>query len=200
MNLLQRLRNRETLNQKQSFVYTPSMLIALANEADLVIPWCRVPVHNDRVIMIRVDQYCRKHGISRPLQFGKIRLFNICGEAAMFFKSYILIYGYCGDKTELEFNLLHKTKFAFDLMLQAGGTCPQTTATSFKQCSTKKSGQRFFSDAVNMGLNTHSFSCELLCSIQIRWNISLAGETTFIQEMEKRTLFDISVFAVFSFV
>ena len=124
MNLLKRLCNRETLNQKQSFIYTPSMLIALANEPDLIIPLCRVPVYNEHVIMTRVDNYCRIHGISRPLQFGQIRLFNICGDDAMFFKSYILIYGYCGDKTKLEFNLLQKTKFAFDIMLQAGGTCP----------------------------------------------------------------------------
>ena len=32
MNLIRRLRNRETLNNKQSFVYTANLLQALANQ------------------------------------------------------------------------------------------------------------------------------------------------------------------------
>jgi len=74
--------------------------------------------------MSATEGFLHRNGVRRPLDFEQIRLFNICGSDAIFFKSYVLIYGYKGDKSQLDFNLVHKIKFMHDILLQARSQCP----------------------------------------------------------------------------
>lgn len=100
------------------------MLRVLVAEPDLVIPVSLQPTFNTNLIMCATEGFLQRNGLNRPLAFEQIRLFNICGSEALFFKSYVLIYGLKGDKSLTEFNLVHKIKFTYDIMLQAGSLCP----------------------------------------------------------------------------
>ena len=57
MNLIRRLRNRETLNSNQSFVYTADILQALANQPDIVIPVCCFPTANRHLVFASVESF-----------------------------------------------------------------------------------------------------------------------------------------------
>jgi len=69
MNLIRRLRNRETTNNKQAFVYTPTMLTALAAEPDVIIPVCLQPTFNDYLIMSATEGFLQCNGLHRPHDF-----------------------------------------------------------------------------------------------------------------------------------
>jgi len=123
MSLIRRLCNCETTNIKQNFVYTLSILKTLALEPDLVVPICTQLTFDSRTIMSATEGFLRRNGIRRPLSFGTIRLFNVHNSEALFFKSYVLIYGYRGNKSKLDCNLIHKMQFTHDIILQAGSLC-----------------------------------------------------------------------------
>jgi len=123
MNLIRRLRNRETLNNKQSFLYTAEMLRALANQPDIVIPVCCFPTLNKYFIFATVEEFFRKYDLDKPMSFFKMTVFRIHGNDALFYKTYLLVYGYKGDTDKLNFNIYHKIQFTFDKMLQAGREC-----------------------------------------------------------------------------
>jgi len=123
MNLIRRLRNRETLNNKQSFVYTADLLQALANQPDIIIPVCCFPTINRHLILASVENFFRKHDLEIPMSFVKMTLFQIHGDDALFYETYALICGYKGNTDKLSFNIYHKIQFTFDMMLQAGREC-----------------------------------------------------------------------------
>lgn len=120
---MQRLRKREIGNSKQQFVYTPQLLRALTKEADIVIPISRFATNDRNQIHPVVHGYLERNGLKKTIKFHNVRLCNISGYDALFFKPYLLIYGYQGDMKKIEFNLIHKITFTFDMMLQAGTPC-----------------------------------------------------------------------------
>ena len=57
------------------------------------------------------------------MSFAKMTLFRIHGDDALFYKTYVLIYGYKGNTDKLNVNIYHKIQFTFDVMLQTGREC-----------------------------------------------------------------------------
>jgi len=112
------------LNSNQSFVYTADILQALAKQPDIVIPVCSFPMVNRHLVFASVEGFFRLYDLEKPMLFAKMTLFHIHGNDALFYKTYILIYGYQGSTDKLDFNIYHKIQFTFDMMLQAGRECP----------------------------------------------------------------------------
>jgi len=123
MNLIRRLHNHEISGGKQSFVYTANLLQALASQPDIVIPVCCFPTINRHLIFASVEDFFRKHDLEIPTSFAKMTLFRIHGNDALFYKTYVLIYGYKNNADNLDFNLYNKIQFTFDMMLQVGREC-----------------------------------------------------------------------------
>ena len=123
MNLIRRLHNHEISGGKQSFVYTANLLQALASQPDIVIPVCCFPTINRHLIFASVEDFFRKHDLEIPTSFAKMTLFRIHSNDALFYKTYVLIYGYKNNADNLDFNLYNKIQFAFDMMLQVGREC-----------------------------------------------------------------------------
>jgi len=123
MNLVKRLRNRETAKNKQQFVCTPKMLQALTTQPDIVIPVCSFPTSHRHLIVQSIANFLRKHQLPTTLDYVKMTLFRIHNEDALFYKTYVLIYGYKNYIGNLDFNLYNKIHFTCDIFLQAGREC-----------------------------------------------------------------------------
>ena len=87
MNLIRRLRNRETLISNQSFLYTADILQALANQPDIVSPVCCFPTVNRCLVFVSVEGFFRQHDLDIPMSFAKMTLFRIHGDDALFYKT-----------------------------------------------------------------------------------------------------------------
>jgi len=123
MNLIRRLRYREISEGKQSFVYTANVLQALASQPDIVIPVCCFPTTHRHFIFNPVEDFFHKHDLTIPTSFTRMTLFRIHGDDALFYSTYVLIYGYKNNANNLDFNLYNKIQFTFDMMLQVGSEC-----------------------------------------------------------------------------
>jgi len=124
MNIVKKLRCRETTNVKQQFLYTATILNSFVGQPDVVVPIREYiqPTTISRLLRA-TENFFRCHNF--PLSFGytHFKLFHVKDENFEFHKRYILIYGYTGDKSELDFNDVHKHDFMTDVSLQVGTMC-----------------------------------------------------------------------------
>jgi len=124
MNIVKRLRCRETTNVKQQFLYTATILDSLTGQPDIVVPIREFiqPTTLSRLLNA-MESFFRCHNL--PLSFGytHLKLFHIKNDKFENNTRYVLIYGYTGDISELDFNDAHKSDFMTDVSLQVGTKC-----------------------------------------------------------------------------
>jgi len=124
MNIIQRLRNRETSNTKQKFVYTETILQSMMGNPDIVVPIREAiqPTTTSRLLG-ETAYFFRLHNLPLIFGFEKLKLFHIKDGNFKHNSRYILIYGYKDNKEKLTFNHSHKNDFKTDLLLQVGTRC-----------------------------------------------------------------------------
>jgi len=123
MNLIKRLRRRETNNIQQKFHYTRGILIALAQEPTLVIPVSKQAV--TQLQPLNEESYESlfiKHKFEPSSVYQKIRLFNIEETEVLHYKCYILLYTTKNANLDVTFNLYQSIQLCHDLLLQVGRT------------------------------------------------------------------------------
>ena len=124
MNIVKRLRSRETMNTKQQFAHTATTLDSTMGHPDIVVPIREAVQPTTLTRLLRETEYFfRLHNL--PLIFGlkNLKLFHIKDDNFKNNSRYILIYGYNGDKSKLDFNRTHNNNFMTDMSLQVGTTC-----------------------------------------------------------------------------
>jgi len=87
-----------------------------------------VPIRNHvlstiNCLMRETEHFFRLHNLPTSFDYGTLRLFETKDDSTLFYKKYVLIYGYTGDKKKLHFNFMHKIQFMTDMSLQEGKTC-----------------------------------------------------------------------------
>ena len=124
MNIVKRLRCRETVNMKQQFAHTTTTLDSIMGQPDIVVPIRETiqPTTNSRVLG-ETANFFRCHKLPFSFGFKHLSLFQIKDGNFKNNSRYILIYGYTGDKSKLDFNRSHKNYFMTDVSLQVGTTC-----------------------------------------------------------------------------
>ena len=122
MNIVTRLRSRETTNVKQQFLYTSSILESLSAEPDIVVPIRNQVLPTISCLLRETENFFRLHTLPTAFHYRTLRLFETKDDSTLFYKKYVLVYGYTGDKEELHFNLIHKIQFMTDMSLQEGKT------------------------------------------------------------------------------
>jgi len=124
MNIVKRLRCRETMKVNQKFQYTPTIVESFVGQPDIVVPIREYiqPTTISRLLRA-TENFFRCHDL--PLSFGytHLKLFHVKDDNVVFQRRYVLIYGYTGDKSNLDFNSVHKHDFMTDVSLQVGTTC-----------------------------------------------------------------------------
>jgi len=124
MNIVKRLRCRETTNVKQQFLYTATILDSFVGQPDIVVP-IRESIQPTTIsrLLRATENFFRCHDL--PLSFGytRLKLFHVKDDNFEFHTRYILIYGYTGDKSVLDFNDVHKHELMTDVLLQEETTC-----------------------------------------------------------------------------
>jgi len=124
MNLVKRLRSRETNNIRQEFLYTQDILLALAQEPKIIIPVSRQAVMEIETLKRAIQKFFSHHGLRSSSEFQKLRLFNIAETEVLHYKCYVLLYTAKHIKLDVQFNLTHRIKFTHDLLLQIGTMMP----------------------------------------------------------------------------
>ena len=122
MHLVKRLRNRETTNIRQEFVYTQEMLKTLAQEPKIVVPVSRQAVTELELLKRTISVFFVRQNLRASSAYQKVWLFNMHDTEVLHYKCYGLLYTSQRKKLDLPFNLLHKIQFTHDLLLQAGTT------------------------------------------------------------------------------
>ena len=130
MNIIKRLRNRETTNTHQAFAYTATMLESTMGQPDIVVPIREViqPTTISRLLG-ETGYFFQRHDLPLIFGFDKIKLFQIKNDNFKHNSRYILIYGYKNKKDNLTFNDSHKNDFKTDLLLQVGTKCERRSTT-----------------------------------------------------------------------
>jgi len=124
MNIIKRLRNRETTNTNQEFAHTATILESTIGQPDIVVP-IREAIQPTTIsrLLRETEYFFQRHDLPRIFGFDKIKLFHIKDGNFKHNSRYILIYGYKNNKDNLSFNDLHKNDFKTDLLLQVGTKC-----------------------------------------------------------------------------
>jgi len=124
MNIIKRLRNRETTNTKQAFAHTATILESMMGQPDIVVPIREViqPTTTSRLLG-ETGYFFQLHGLPLIFGFDKLKLFHIKDGNFKHNSRYILIYGYKNNKDNLTFNDSHKNDFKTDVLLQVGTKC-----------------------------------------------------------------------------
>jgi len=124
MNIIKRLRSRETTNMKQQFAHTATTLESIVGHPDIVVP-IREAVQPTVIsrFLKETEYFFRLHELPLIFGFKKLKIFHIKSENFKNNSRYILIYGYNGDKDKLAFNCVQKTDFMTDVLLQVGTKC-----------------------------------------------------------------------------
>ena len=124
MNIIKRLRNRETTNTKQQFAHTATILESMMGHPDIVVPIREAiqPTTTSRLLG-ETAYFCRLHDLPLIFGFKKLKLFHIKDGNFKHNSRYILIYDYNGNKDNLTFNCSHKNDFMTDVLLQVGTKC-----------------------------------------------------------------------------
>ena len=109
MNIIKRLRRRETTNMKQQFAHTTTTLESIVGHPDIVVP-IREAVQPTAVsrLLKETEYFFRLHELPVIFGFKKLKLFHIKSDNFKNNSRYILIYGYNGDKDKLVFNGVQK--------------------------------------------------------------------------------------------
>jgi len=123
MNIVTRLCSRETTNVKQQFLYTPSILESLSAEPDIVVPIRNHVLPTISRLLRETENFFRLHNLPTSFNYRTLRLFETKDDSTLFYKKYVLIYGYTSGNEKLHFNLIHKILFMTDMSLQEGKTC-----------------------------------------------------------------------------
>jgi len=124
MNLVKRLRNRETVDIQQKFEYTQGILTALAQEPKVVIPVSRQAVTEIETLKRAIEAFFLRYSLQPSLEYQKVRLFNIAETEVLHYKCYVLLYTPKHTKLDVQFNLTHIIQFTQDLLLQVGRPGP----------------------------------------------------------------------------
>jgi len=124
MNIIKRLRRRETTNMKQQFTHTATTLESIIGHPDIVVPIRETvqPTTTTRLLK-ETEYFFRLHELPLIFGFKKLKTFHIKSDNFKNNSRYILIYGYNGDKDKLAFNCPQKTDFMTDVLLQVGTKC-----------------------------------------------------------------------------
>jgi len=124
MNIIKRLRNRETTNTKQQFAHTATILESMMGHPDIVVPIREAvqPTTTSRLLG-ETGYFFRLHDLPLIFGFKKLKLFHIKDGNFKHNSRYILIYGYNGNKDNLTFNCSHEADFMTDVLLQVGTKC-----------------------------------------------------------------------------
>jgi len=124
MNIIKRLRRRETTNTKQQFAHTATTLESIMGHPDIVVPIREAvqPTTTSRLLK-ETEYFFRLHELPLIFGFKNLKIFHIKTDNFKNNSRYILIYGYNGNKDKLAFNSLHKTDFMTDVSLQVGTKC-----------------------------------------------------------------------------
>jgi len=124
MNIITRLRCRETMNIKQQFAHTATTLDSSMGQPDIVVPIRETvqPTTTSRLLR-ETANFFRCHNLPLSFGFKRLTLFHIKDDNFENHLRYILIYDYTGDKSKLDFNRSPKNDFMTDVSLQVGTTC-----------------------------------------------------------------------------
>jgi len=124
MNIVKRLRRRETMNTKQQFAHTATTLHSIMGHPDIVVPIREAvqPTTTSRLLR-ETEYFFRLHGLPLIFGFKHLKIFHVKIDNFKNNSRYILIYGYNGDKSKLDFNRSHKSDFMTDVSLQVGTKC-----------------------------------------------------------------------------
>jgi len=124
MNIVKRLRRRETMNTKQQFTHTATTLDSILGHPDIVVPIREAaqPTATSRLLK-ETEKFFRLYKLPLIFGFKNLKIFHIKDANFKNNSRYILIYGYTGDKSKLDFNRSHKNDFMTDVSLQVGTKC-----------------------------------------------------------------------------
>jgi len=124
MNIVKRLRHRETMNMKQQFTHTATTLDSIMGHPDIVVPIREAVQPTTTFRLLKETEYFfRLHGLPLIFGFKNLKVFHVKNDNFKNNSRYILVYGYKGDKSKLDFNRAHKTDFMTDVSLQVGTKC-----------------------------------------------------------------------------
>ena len=124
MNIIRRLRRRETTNMKQQFAHTATTLESIIGHPDIVVPIREAVQPTTKTRLLKETEYFfRLHELPLIFGFKKLKIFHVKSDNYKNNSRYILIYGYDGDKDKLAFNCVQKTDFMTDVLLQVGTKC-----------------------------------------------------------------------------
>jgi len=112
------------MNMKQQFAHTATTLDSITGHPDIVVPIREAiqPTTTSRLLR-ETENFFRCHKLPLSFGFKRLTLFQIKDDNFENNSRYILIYGYTGDKSKLDFNRSHKNDFMTDVSLQVGTTC-----------------------------------------------------------------------------
>ena len=124
MNIVKRLRRRETMDMKQQFAHTETTMTSIMGHPDIVVPIREAvqPTTTSRLLR-ETEYFFRLHGLPLIFGFKHLKIFHVTNDNFKNNSRYILIYGYNGDKSKLDFNHSHKSDFMTDVLLQVGTKC-----------------------------------------------------------------------------
>ena len=124
MNIVKRLRRRETTNMQQKFAHTKTTLESIIGHPDIVVPIREAvqPTITTRLLK-ETEYFFRLHELPLIFDCDKIKLFHVRNDNYKNNSRYILIYGYQGEKDKLAFNCVQRSDFMTDLLLQVGTKC-----------------------------------------------------------------------------
>jgi len=124
MNIIKRLRRRETTNTKQKFAHTATTLESIMGHPDIVVPIREAvqPTTTSRLLK-ETEYFFRLHELPLIFGFKNLKIFHIKNDNFKNNSRYILIYDYNGNKDNLAFNCSHKIDFMTDVLLQVGKKC-----------------------------------------------------------------------------
>jgi len=112
------------MNVKQQFAYTATILDSITGQPDIVVP-IRAAIQPTTIsrLLRETEHFFRCHKLPLSFGFKRLTLFHIKDDNFKNNSRYILIYGYTGDKSNLDFNYPHKNDFMSDVSLQVGTKC-----------------------------------------------------------------------------
>jgi len=124
MNIIKRLRRRETTNIKQQFAHTATTLESIIGHPDIVVPIREAvqPTTTTRLLK-ETEYFFRLHELPLIFCCKKLKIFHIKSDNFKNNSRYMLIYDYKGDKNKLAFNSAQKSDFMTDVLLQVGTKC-----------------------------------------------------------------------------
>jgi len=112
------------MNVKQQFTHTATILDSIMGQPDIAVPIRESiqPTTTSRLLR-ETEYFFRCHKLPLSFGFTRLTLFHIKNDNFKNNSRYILIYGYTGDKSQLDFNYPHKNDFMTDVSLQVGTKC-----------------------------------------------------------------------------